>query len=187
MKRNIKAFSLAALLLAGSISQVACGNETTIDKVGRVAVALAKGFSDEVAALKTAGLTGPKILAAERAAVKITAAANSLDAILQGAKTVNSNDAAQIASYVAVISGEVGRLLQDPNFLGLGENSTIVKVAKYTSIAVTQLSLTLAVFFPPPAPGQISASGVNVKTVKVSAIKVDFPEPPPEVKAILNK
>jgi hypothetical protein len=187
MKRQIKAFSLVTLLIVGSIGQMACGNTQTIDKVGRVAVALAQGFADEVAALKTAGLTGPKIIAAERAATKISTAAKSLDAILAGAKTINSHDAAQIASYVATISGAVGSLLQDPNFLGLGENSTIVKVAKYTSIAVTQLSLTLAVFFPPAPAGAIGVSSANVKTVKTSAIKVEFPEPPAEVKAILNK
>lgn len=165
----------------------ACGNTTTIDKVGKVAVALAKGFSDEVAALKTAGLTGPKIDAAERAAKKITAAADSLKAILDGAKTINSQDAAQIAVYISTISGEVGALLQNSNFLGLGENSTIVKITKYTSIALTQLSLTLGVFFPPPTPGQIGTSSANTKVVNTSAIKVDFPEPPPEVKALLQR
>jgi hypothetical protein len=187
MKRQIKVLSLAFLLVAGSISQIACGNATTIDKVGRFAVLLAQGFSAEVASLKTAGLTGPKIDAAEKAGKKISAAADSLKAILDGAKTINSHDAAQIAGYISTITSAVGGLLQNADFLGLGENSTIVKIAKYTSIALTQLSLTLGVFFPPPAPGAISVSSASVKTVKTSAIKVHFPEPPAEVKAILNK
>jgi len=186
LKRQIKVLSLITLLIAGSISQAACGNSTTIDKVGRVAVALAKGFADEVAALKTAGLTGPKIDAAEKAGKKISAAADSLNAILQGAKTINSRDAAQIAGYISTITGEVGKLLQNSDFLGLGENSTIVKVTKYTSIALTQLSLTLGIFFPPPPAGAVAASGASVKVVKTSAIKIDFPEAPPEVKAILS-
>lgn len=186
MKRQIKVLSLVFLLVAGSISQIACGNSTTIDKVGRVAVALAKGFADEVAALKTAGLTGPKIDAAEAAGKKISAAAKSLNEILEGAKTINSHDAAQIAGYISTISGAVGGLLQNADFLGLGENSTIVKITKYTSIALTQLSLTLGVFFPPVPAGQIGVSSASVKTVKTSAIKVDFAEPPAEVKAILN-
>lgn len=185
MKRQIKVLSLAFLLVAGSISQIACGNTQTIDKVGRVAVLLAQGFTAEVAALKQAGLTGPKIDAAERAGKKISAAADSLNAILQGAKTINSHDAAQIAVYIATISNAVGGLLQNADFLGLGENSTIVKITKYTSIALTQLSLTLGIFFPPVPAGAIGVS--SVKTVKTSAIKVNFPEPPAEVKAILNK
>lgn len=187
MNRKLSAFSLMAILLVGTISQTACGNSTTIDKVGRVAVLLAKGFADEVAALKTAGLSGPKIDAAERAGKRISAAADSLNAILQGAKTINSRDAAQIAGYISTITGEVGKLLQNADFMGLGENSTIVKVTKYTSIALTQLSLTLGIFFPPPPAGAVAASGASVKVVKTSAIKVDFPEPPPEVKAMLNK
>ena len=186
MKRKITSLALIALLITGSISQMACGNATTIDRVGRVAVALAKGFSDEVAALKTAGLMGPKIDAAEKAGKKITAAAASLQAILDGAKTINSHDAAQIAGYISTISGAVGGLLQDPNFLGLGENSTIVKITKYTSIALTQLSLTLGAFFPPPTPGQVGISSADTKVVKTSAIKVQFPEPPAEVKALLK-
>jgi hypothetical protein len=183
--RKLKTFALTALLIVGTLAQTACGNATTIDKVGRVAVLLAKGFSDEVAALKTAGLSGPKIDAAEAAGKKITAAAKSLDAILQGAKTINSRDAAEIAGYISTISGAVGALLQNSDFLGLGENSTIVKVTKYTSIALTQLSLTLGLFFPPVAPGQVVVA--DAKIVKTATIKVDFPEPPPEVKAMLNK
>ena len=187
MKRKITSLALVALLFTGSISQIACGNGETLDKVGRYAVSLAKGFNDEVAALKAAGLTGKKIDAAEAAGKKISTAADSLSAILQGAKTVNSHDAAVIAAYISTITTTISALLQNPDFLGLGEGSTIVQVAKYTSVAALQISLTLGVFFPPPVPGQVGVSSAESKTVPASKIVIEFPEPPPAVKAILAR
>lgn len=183
--RKLKTLTLVGILFIGAISQTACGNATTLDKVGRVAVALAQGFSDQVAALKAGGLTGSKLASAEAASKKITAAASSLKAILDGAKTINERDAAQIASYIATITATVGGLLQNPDFTGLGENEKIVKIARYTSIALNQLSLTLAVFFPPPPPGAVLAADGG-KFVATSKIKIEFAKPPVEVEALLK-
>ena len=184
MKR-LKVFTLAALLVVGSVLQIGCGNAQTLDKVGRVAVLLAKGFSDEVVALKAAGVPADKLKKAEDAAAKFTVAADSLNRILANAKTIDQKDAAVVAGYIATITAEIGGLLQNPQFLGLGENTKLVKTAKYTSVALNQLSLTLAVFFPPPPPGAVAPAGGG-KSVAVKKIKVDFPEPPAEVKAMLQ-
>lgn len=186
MKQHLKAFGLIAVLLVGSLSQTGCGNTQSLDKVGRAAVALAKGFSDEVAALKAAGLTGRRIDSAEAAARKLTAAADSLNAVLQNAKNINEKDAAAITGYAATITATIGGLLQNPDFLGFTESHILVKVARYTSVALNQLSLTLAIYFPPPAPG-VGVAADGGKTVAVSKIKVEFPEPPAEVKALMAK
>lgn len=186
MKHELKALGLIAVLLVGSLSQVGCGNTQTLDKVGRVAVALAKGFSDEVAALKAAGVTGKRLEAAERAAKQMTAAADNLNAILQNAKNINEKDAAAVVGYAATITATIGGLLQNPDFLGLGESSLLVKVARYSSVALNQLSLTLAIYFPPKPPGASIASDGG-KTIAVKKIKIEFPEPPAEVRALMAK
>lgn len=186
MQNKLKAFGLIAVLLAGSLSQVGCGNTQTLDKVGRVAVALAKGFSDQVASLKASGLTGRRIDSAERAALQLTTAANAINGILQNAKNINEKDAAAISGYVATITATVGGLLQNPDFLGFSESHILVKVARYTSVALNQLSLTLAIYFPPPAPG-VGVASDGGKTIAVNKIKIEFPEPPAEIKALIGK
>lgn len=186
MQNKLKAFGLIAVLLVGSLSQVGCGNTQSLDKVGRVAVALAKGFSDEVAALKAAGVTGRRIEAAERAALQMTTAATELNRILQNAKNINEKDAAAVVGYAATITATIGGLLQNPDFLGLGESSLLVKVARYSSVALNQLSLTLAIYFPPKPPG-VGVASDGGRTVAVSKIKIEFPEPPAEVKVLIGK
>lgn len=183
--KKLKAYGLIALLVIGSVAQVGCGNTQTLDKVGRVAVALAKGFSDQVAALKASGLTGARIDAAERAAKQLTVTADNLNAILQNAKNINEKDAAAVVGYAATITATIGGLLQNPDFLGFGENSLLVKVARYTSVALNQLSLTLAIYFPPKPLG-LSVASDGGKTIAVSKIKIEFPEPPAEVKALIG-
>ena len=42
MRKQITSLALIALLVAGSISQAACGNTTTLDRVGRAAVNIAQ-------------------------------------------------------------------------------------------------------------------------------------------------
>jgi len=183
--KKLKAFGLIAVLVAGSLAQVGCGNSQSLDKVGRVAVALAKGFSDEVAALKAAGVTGRRLDAAERAAKQMTTAADSLNTLLQNAKNINEKDAAAVVGYAATITATIGGLLQNPDFLGFGENSLLVKVARYSSVALNQLSLTLAIYFPPKPPG-VGVASDGGKTIAVGKIKIEFPEPPAEVKALLK-
>ncbi len=183
--RKLKTLALVGILFIGAISQTACGNTTTLDKVGRVAVALAQGFADQVRVLKDAGLDSKKIDTLDAASKKLNAAAKSLKEILDSGKTVNERDAVQIAAYVAVISTAVNSLLINPDFTGLGENSKIVKITKYTSIVLNQLSLTLAVFFPSPPPGAVLAADGG-KSVATSQIKIEFAKPPAEVEALLK-
>jgi hypothetical protein len=184
--KSLKAFSLATILIFCTVTQTACGNAQTLDKVSRAAVALTRGFAAEVESLKNAGLTGKKIDVADAAAKKLTATADSLNAILQKAKTIDESDAAAIAGFVATITSTVGGLLQNPDFLGFTENHILVKITRYSAVALNQLSITLAIYFPPRPAGAIVAASAGGKVVAVSKIKVEIPEAPPEVQALLK-
>lgn len=184
-RRKLKTFALVTLLIVGSIAQTACGNATKLDRVGRVAVNLAQGLADQIAALEASGLDPTKLANLKRASSAFTASATALRDYLAGLKDVNERDAAAITQQIAKAVNIVGALLQNPDVLGLGEGATIVKVLRYTGVALNQLSLTLVVFFPPPAPGVAVAAAS--KSIPISKIKIDFPEPPPDVKALMNR
>ena len=187
MKRKLTSLALMALLIAGSISQAACGNTTTLDRVGRAAVNIAQAVVDEVAALKASGLTGPKLDRIEKSAVAFKTSADVLKDYLDGLKDVSDKDAAAITQQIAKAVNIANALLMNPDVLGLGEGSKLVQVLRYSGVALNQLSLSLAVFFPPPAAGQVGVSSVGGKTVAKAKIKVELSEPPPAVKAILAK
>lgn len=187
MHKQIKAWSLIALLTFASVLQMGCGNATTLDKVGRVAVNLAQGLADQIAALEASGLDPAKLARLKQSSAAFTASAKALKDYLDGLKDVNQKDAAAITQQIAKAVNIANALLQNPDVLGLGEGSTLVKTLRYTGVALNQLSLTLTIFFPPPPPGAVAASSDGGKTVAVSKIKVEFPEPPPEVKALLQR
>lgn len=187
MHRQIKAWSLIALLTFASVLQMGCGNATTLDKVGRVAVNLAQGLADQIAALEASGLDPAKLANLKHTSSAFMVSAVALRDYLSGLKDVSEKDAAVITQQIAKAVNIVGALLQNPDVLGLGEGTTIVKVLRYTGVVLNQLSLTLTIFFPPPPPGAVAASSDGRKTVAARKIKVEFPEPPPEVKAILQR
>lgn len=184
MKHKLKAFGLIAVLLAGSLSQVGCGNDATLARVGNVAVQLAFGFESEVNALAAAGLlAGPKLDALKRnvSAAKISAAA--LNTYLLGLKDVNANDKAQIAQKIAELTNIIGSVLASQEAFGLKEDQAIIKVLRYATISLNQVALVIAALKTPPV--GVAAAGQS-SGVPVGKIKIKFTEPPPEVKAHLN-
>lgn len=186
-KSKLTSLLLIPILATATLFQTGCGNATTLDKVGRVAVNLAQGLADQISALEASGLDPAKLARLKQSSAAFTASAKALKDYLDGLKDVNEKDASQITQQIAKAVNIANALLQNPDVLGLGESSTLVKTLRYTGVALNQLSLTLTVFFPPPPPGSISASSAGGKTVAASKIKIDFPEPPAEVKAILQK
>ena len=186
-KSKLTALLLIPVLLTFTLFQVGCGNTQKLERVGSVAVQLAKGLSDQITALEASGLPPGKLAGLKRASAAFTASANTLNSMLTGLKDVDGQSAAAITSEIAKATAVISGLLQNPDVLGLGESSTFIQVLKYSTVALYQLSLTLTAFFPPAPPGQIGISNAGTKTVKASAITVEFPEPPPQVKAILQK
>lgn len=184
MKRKITSLALIALLTLGSLSQTACGNDTTLARAGNVAVQLAFGFESEVNALAAAGLlTGDKLTRLNRSvsAAKISAAA--LNTYLLGLKEVTAGDKAQITQKVAELAAIIGSVLTSQDAFGLNENQAVVKVLRYATISLNQIALVIAALNPPAA--GIASAGQSAG-IPVSKIKVQFDAPPPEVKALLK-
>lgn len=184
MKR-LKALALAALLVAGSVLQIGCGNSATLERVGNVAVQLAFGFESEVNALAAAGLLkGAKLDALKQnvSAAKTTAAA--LNTYLLGLKEVNANDKAQITQKVAELAAIISSVLTSQEAFGLSEDQSVVKVLRYATISLNQVALVIAALKTPGAASFSTVGGGG--GVPVGKIKIQFTEPPPEVKAHLR-
>jgi hypothetical protein len=128
MKRKFTTLALITLLSLASVSQTACGNDTSLARVGNVAVQLAFGFESEVNSLAAAGLlSGDKLARLNRnvSAVKLSAAA--LNTYLLGLKEVNANDKAQITQKVAEMAAIIGSVLTSQEAFGLNENQAVVR------------------------------------------------------------
>lgn len=184
-KSKLTAMLLIPILMVVSLFQTGCGNTQKLEAVGRIAVQLAQGLSDQIGALEASGLPPAKLQGLKRGSAAFTASAKTLNGLLTGLKDVDARSAAAITAEIANATAVINGLLQNPDVLGLDQSSTFVQVLKYSTVALYQLSLTLTVFFPPAPAGQIGTS--STKTVKASAISVEFPEPPAAVKAILKK
>jgi len=186
-KSKLTSLLLIPILLTASLFQIGCGNTQKLEAVGRIAVQLAQGLSDQIAALEASGLPPTKLQVLKRGSAAFTASANTLNGLLTGLKDVDAKSAAAITAEIAKATAVISGLLQNPDVLGLDQSSTFVQVLKYSTVALYQLSLTLTAFFPPAPAGQIGVSSASTKTVKASAISVEFPEPPAAVKALLKK
>lgn len=184
MKQKLTSLALIALLVTGSISQTACGNDATLARVGNVAVQLAFGFESEVNALAAAGLlSGDKLARLQRNVSAAKLSAGALNTYLLGLKEVNANDKAQITQKVAELAAIISSVLTSQEAFGLNENQAVVKVLRYATISLNQIALVIAALNPPAA--GIASAG-QPSGIPVGKIKVQFSEPPPEVKALLK-
>jgi len=186
MKRKIYTSLLAALLLTTSITQIGCGNAQTLERVGLVAVQLAIGFESEINAIEASGLIkdAAKLANLKQKAQALKASTNALNSFLLGLKEVNEKDKAQITTKVSEALSIITNLLQNPDVLAFPEDSSIVKFLRYGSITFQQVALIIAALKPPSGAGTASAG--QPKGIPVSSIKIELPEPPPEVKKHLR-
>ena len=187
MKRKIQSFALIALLIVGSIAQTACGNATTLSRVGNVAVQLALGFEGEVNSLVAAGLIkeGPRLTALRQKVSAAKVSANALNAYLVSLAEVNASDKAQITLKVAELTAIISGVLINQDAFGLSENTGVVVVLRYATISLNQIALVIAALNPPAA-GVAAASGAK-SGIAVDKIKFEFTEPPATVKQYLHK
>lgn len=185
MKKLTSSF-LAVLLIFASITQTGCGNEQTLARVGAVAVQLAAGFESEVAAIEAAGLIkdAAKLANLKQKAGALKTATKALNDYLLSLSSVNQNNKAEIARKIGEATSIVNGLLLNPDVVGLSDDATVVKVLKYASITLQQISLTIAALNPPAA--GIASSGQS-SGIPINKIKISVSQPPDEIAKYLNQ
>lgn len=186
-KSKLTSLLLIPILLVAGLLQTGCSDKTktTLDGFGRAFFNIATGFEDQVLAFQAGGVDPAKLKEWEKKAVALKQIAQSTKDFLATLKEVNEKDAAAVTQKVANGLAIIQGLLLNPDILGLGESNAMVQTLRYGSIALNQLSTTLAVFFPQLPPGTVGVSSTANKVVAIKLIEIDFTTPPPVVAAML--
>jgi hypothetical protein len=170
IKRKIGVWLLVGTISLGSLSLTACGNSTTLSRVGSAFQQVAKGFQGEIESLKASGLlSADKAIRLEAKARGLNVAADALANYLNGLSTVNANNKAEVASEIAKATSLLGALLQNPDVLGLSPDTLLVKILNWGNITLQQAAIVLAALNPPPATPKAgpSSGGIPTNTIKI--------------------
>lgn len=179
MKRQITTGALAAVLILSSLASTACGNATTLARVGATVVQVAKGIQGEIDSLGNAGLLkDDKLARANKTAAAITIAANALEKHLNDLTSVTAGNKAEITAEIAKTVSLVAGLLQNPDVAALGPDNLLVKVLTFANITLQQISVVFAaVQVSNPKQGIASTPG-RPESVPMSSIKIKIGAPP---------
>lgn len=174
------------LILALTLSLTACGNTTTLNRVGAGFQQAAKGFQAEINALKAAGqLSDAKFMSLARRANGLITASDVLANYLNGLSGVNAANKAEVLGKIAEATSLVRGLLQNPDLLSLANDNLAIKILTFADITLQNAAVVLAAINA-PAPETIVASDAPVG-VPTSAIKVKVPDVPKGAEKYFSK
>ncbi len=175
--RKLKSIALIALLTVGTLAQTACGNATTLAKVGAGFKQAAAGFKAEVGSLKASGLlTDAKFAELDKRANGLITAADALNAYLNSLPGVTAGNRGEVLGKIAEATGLVRGLIQNPDLLALPANNLAVKILLFADITLQNFAIVLAGLNPPAA--GVSAVGVGDGAIPLSTIKAKVPPVP---------
>ena len=150
----------------------ACGNETTLARLGTGFKQAAKGFKAEVASLRAAGLLTPEKLATlDKRADGIITAADTLKTYLDSLAGVTAGNKAEIIGKIGEASSLVAGLLQNPDLAGLPSNNLAVQILTFASITLQNASIVIA-GIQTPAVATRSREAQSGPAIPLDAIKV---------------
>ena len=151
MKR-FTALALVALITFGTLPLTACGNATTLERVGATIVQVSKGITAEAASLRAAGLLTPaKLDALDKKAKAIETSAAALQSYLNSLPGVNAANKADVVSKVGETLSLVSALAQNPDVLNLPPDNVFIKVLTFGNITLQNVAVVLAALNPPAA------------------------------------
>lgn len=168
--RQFGSIALIFVLLFGTLTQVACGNATTLARVGATVVQVSKGITAEAASLRAAGLLTPaKLDALDKKAKAIEVSAAALQSYLNSLPGVNASNKAEVVSKVGETLSLVSALAQNPDVVGLPPDNLFVKILTFGNITLQNVAVVLAALNPPAA--SFSTIGAEA-SIPLSKIKV---------------
>lgn len=187
--RKTKILILTAVLILNGLLFTACGDKTkaTLDRVGSVSKILARGYNDQIIALKAGNADSAKLVTAERLGKTLTITTNALSDYLASLKDVNENNAAEVSQKIGLALGTVNQILLNPDVQAIDANSKFAQILGWASTGFTVATTTLAALFPQKTPGAVGVSSVGSKPIPASKITFDIPAPPPAVVELLRK
>lgn len=189
--RKLRIVLITAALLLNGLLFTACDDKTkaTLDRVGSVSKILARGYNDQIIALKAGNADPAKLATAERLGRTLTITTDALDAYLASLKDVDGTNVAEVSQKIGLALGIVNQILLNPDVRAIDANSKFAQILGWASTGFTVATTTLAALFPQKAPGEVSFSSVggSSKSIPASKITFDIPAPPPAVAELLKK
>ncbi len=185
-----KILILTAVLILNGLLFTACDDKTkaTLDRVGSVSKILARGYNDQIIALKTGNADPAKLATAERLGKTLTITTDALSDYLASLKDVDETNAAEVSQKIGLALGIVHQILLNPDVRAIDANSKFAQILGWASTGFTVATTTLAALFPQKAPGAVGVSSVGGgKSIPASKITFDIPAPPPAVAELLKK
>jgi hypothetical protein len=165
-------------LLIGSLVTQACGNKTTLDRVGAVVVAAVSAYSNEIDQLRAQGLISEtKYNRAKEKAGAIRLKAEEFNRILSGFAEIRPGDTPAILQQINALAGLVDASLSDTALGDLAQNSKPIKALRYIRATLDAASIVVAGLFPPPVAGVQSRPAVRPAVIP-SQVVVNLPARP---------
>lgn len=180
MKTKFTRLALIPILLIASLLNTACGNATTLNRVGSGFVQAAKGFKAEVASLRAAGLLTPEKLAVlDKRADGIIVAADTLKTYLDGLGGITAGNKAETLAKIGEASSLVAGLLQNPDLAGLPPKNLAVQILTFASITLQNAAIVVAALNTPEEQkrtlaigGASESGGIALDRIPVRAGKI---------------
>ena len=174
---KIKNTLLSLVLIFSTLMASACGNETTLARVGAGFQQAAKGFKADVASLKAAGLLTPEKLARlDKRADAIITASDTLKEYLDTLPGITAGNKAEIVGKIGEASSLIAGLLQNQDLTGLPSSNLAVQILTFASITLQNASIVIAGIQTPTVAtrSREAQSGpvIPLDAIKVKAAKI---------------
>lgn len=175
--KTVKVWSLVALLLGAAICQTACGNATTLARVGATVVQVSKGITAEAASLRASGLLTPaKLDALDKKAKAIEVSAAALQSYLNSLPGVNASNKADVVSKVGETLSLVSALAQNADVIGLPPDNLFVKILTFGNITLQNVAVVLAALNPPAASFSSIGGDASIPLNKIKVQTAPIPK-----------
>ena len=177
--RRLKNALVGLALVAITFPMAACGKQTTLDKVGAIAVTGASLYQQELDNLLARNVISAAKhaeLSAQAAEIKRQAAA--LGTLISGFGNIDAKNKAAVVAQIGAVLALVTDSLHAAQLGGLPPDSKIFTALNYIDLALVSAESVLAVLFPAPPAGEIASSrAVPSTSPAIPARKINVPLP----------
>lgn len=176
MYKQFTTGALAALLILASISQMACGNATTLARIGAIITAGANGYKAELASLHVGGLIADtKFAKLDKQADALIVTSKALADYFNSLPGITKENKAEVVAKIAEAVGLFGGVITNPDLIGAAKDSLAVKIINAVIITLNNASIVVAGLNPPAAKASFAIGakdGIQPETIHVKAAAV---------------
>lgn len=187
-RRIAQSLVMTLALVSLTLPLVACGNKTTLDRIGNVAVAAATAFDSAlVQYLKGKSISQATYDKLKPRAEALIKEAKDYDALIDGYAEIGPGDVGAITAQTATLISRFRGTLQDAGLFGISPNATAIKVLNFAVDSLTIASAIFAGLFPPPAVVTAQAgNGIPIPKKSLKATPVQLPRTDKDTQKALN-